>query len=644
MAKNMVLDIIIGLKDKTSDGLKTIGGNLKSFGDGVKSAFNSAPVRMFRNAIVAVSAALVGAVVEAANFNIQIARVSTMGGKNFKALREDARALASDFGIARSEVAKGMYNALSAGVDKNNLESFMRTAAKVAVADGSDISIAVDGITTVLNAFKVSAADAEKVTDDLFQTVRQGKTTFGDLAANLATVAPIAAASEIPLKQILAHVAALTAQGTPTAQAMTQIRASIIGLNKALGDGWSSTMSYQDALKKVWQNAGQSQTKLLELVGSSEAVQAVLGGVGINAQMAADKLNAMKDSAGSAQEAFKKVDEFRHWPTLIETARGTLSKLGEEIDSRLHPYVVAITEQIRQWRDDSGLWDKIGKFLDRAEERLHQIAEWVSNIKSLDDLKTAGLELGKKFTDFVMERAGEIGAAMAAGVWNGIKNGVSSTVNSQVERGGNALANFITGGDFQKRVDATAGGSYAVGSPEWKQNYSDIKAGTNITHEAISTAVKDGVLAAIQQSPQDSTDSERLLTALEGGLSGEALDKLLVGLELTSEDLELLAEYTESLNTSSQDTVEATTTASEKAKEASDSATKAAEAAVDSNSKVTAAMDRSKDASLAAAQAAQRNIAISEQSLAVIASLSGSLARLEQNVSFLQGQVNSMRT
>jgi hypothetical protein len=104
-----------------------------------------------------------------------------------------------------------------------------------------------------------------------------GKTTFSDLASNLATVAPIAAASAIPLEQILAHVAALTAQGTPTAQAMTQIRASIMGLNKALGDGWSGTMSYQDALKKVWQNAGQSQTKLLDLVGSSEAVQAVLG-------------------------------------------------------------------------------------------------------------------------------------------------------------------------------------------------------------------------------------------------------------------------------------------------------------------------------------------------------------------------------
>ena len=285
-------------------GFTKLRSNLKSFGSSVKNAFHSAPVLLFRNAVVAVTGAITAAVVEGARFNIQMARVWTMAGggiKTFTGLRKQARGLAGDFGIARKEIAGGMYNALSAGIDKSNMEGFMTTAARVAVADGSDISIAVDGITTVLNAFGYEASETERITDQLFQTVKMGKTTFSELAANLATVAPVAAASNIPLEQILAHVASLTASGTPTAQAMTQIRASIQGLNKALGDGWSDNMTYQDALKKVWSLAGESQTELLKMVGSIEAVQAVLGGVGSNADTAKTKLNGMADSAGAAE-------------------------------------------------------------------------------------------------------------------------------------------------------------------------------------------------------------------------------------------------------------------------------------------------------------------------------------------------------
>lgn len=49
--------------------------------------------------------------------------------------------------------------------------------------------------------------------------------------------------------QVLAAVATLTKQGTPTAQAMTQIRASIIAVSKVLGDGAFDNRTYQ----KLWQ-------------------------------------------------------------------------------------------------------------------------------------------------------------------------------------------------------------------------------------------------------------------------------------------------------------------------------------------------------------------------------------------------------
>jgi len=441
MAKNTILNIIIGLKDNASGGLKTIGSTLKT-------AFSSAPMRGLKTAIVGIGTALVGAVVEGAKFNVEMSRVWTMAGggiSTFKKLREEARNLSSTFGIARSEMAKGMYNALSAGVDKAGLESFMSTAAKVAVADGSEISVAVDGITTVLNAFKIQASDTAAVADDMFQTVSMGKTTFRDLAANLATVAPMAAASNIPLKQILAHVAALTAQGTPTAQAMTQIRASIMGLNKALGDGWSKNMSYQDALEKVWKKAKGSQTALLELVGSSEAVQAVLGGVGKNAQMADEKLAGMSNTAGTLETAFKKVDQFRHWAPLLESTRSVLSQLGGEIDSRLRPFVLKITEQIQSWSKDKGLWSSIGSFLDKAAGKLEsvwkQVGDIVGQIKSVDDLKVVAEVIGDWIKDKLLE-GGRLAAALLAeyapiigkAIGEGIKEAATAVAQNKTDR------------------------------------------------------------------------------------------------------------------------------------------------------------------------------------------------------------------
>ncbi len=163
-------EVLIYIKDKLDlKGLASFQARLGKLRTNIRAAFNSAPVRAFRNAVLAVGAAFVAAVVEGSKFNVQMARVWTVTGggiDNFKELRKQARGLAADFGKARSEIANGMYNALSAGIDQSNLESFMRSAAQVAVADGSDISTAVDGITTVLNAFGIEDAKTKKPSND----------------------------------------------------------------------------------------------------------------------------------------------------------------------------------------------------------------------------------------------------------------------------------------------------------------------------------------------------------------------------------------------------------------------------------------------------------------------------------------------
>ena len=98
----------------------------------------------------------------------------------------------------------------------------LEVSAKAAVGGLTETETAADAVTTILNAYKMSAEEAGTVSDQLFTTVRLGKTTFGELGASIAQVAPIAAAYGISIDQVLGAVASLTKQGTPTAQAMTK--------------------------------------------------------------------------------------------------------------------------------------------------------------------------------------------------------------------------------------------------------------------------------------------------------------------------------------------------------------------------------------------------------------------------------------
>lgn len=455
LAKVTGIKLVTSLIEGTISKLETMGRVGRKAFDLINTGLSIilSPLRIAGNLLQGIGVALAGAAIEGGRFNIQMARVWTMAGggiSNFRALREEARGLAADFGLARSEIATGMYNALSAGVDRNALVEFMEAAAKVAVADGSEISVAVDGVTTVLNAFGIKADQTAQVVDLMFQTVRQGKTTFGELAANLSNTAGAAAAAEIPLDQILAHIATLTAQGTPTAQATTQIRQSIIGLNKALGDGWAATMSYQEALRKVWEQSGESQTELLKQVGSTEAMMAVLGGVGQNADFAAQKLRAMEDAAGAADIAFQQVDQFREWPRAIESARSALSRLGEIITESIAPVVNDIAAQINQWTSNEVFWEGLRAKLQDGGDKLRAgfltALEVAGNIK--DALASGASGFGTLITASLISGSTLAVNTLVAGikaslsVWKLVGDIIGSAILQQVLKLDNKLADI----------------------------------------------------------------------------------------------------------------------------------------------------------------------------------------------------------
>lgn len=239
--------------------------------------------------------------------------------------------------VQANDAAKALYQIVSAGHDGADGMKILEVSAKAAIGGVTDTATAADTITTVLNAYKMNASEAQRISDLLFTTVRLGKTTFGELGHSIAQAAPIAASYGVEIDQVLAAVASLTKQGTPTAQAMTQIRASIIGVSKVLGDGAFNGRTYQEALEEVANRANSSESKLRELVPEVEAVNAVLGMTGKNAESTASDLEQMGNSAGAAEAAFKE---------MASSAQNQLQLLQNNITASLRPMGEAILKEV----------------------------------------------------------------------------------------------------------------------------------------------------------------------------------------------------------------------------------------------------------------------------------------------------------
>lgn len=273
-------------------------------------------------------------------------------------------ALQKKLGTPSSDLIGALYQATSAGVKEADSLQFIETATKAAIAGLSTTEIAVDGLTSVLNAYHLSAGEAERISDIFFQTVKLGKTTFSELSHNLNVVIPIAAATGIKFEQIAAAIASLTKQGIPTNVAVTQIRQGIIALNENLGDGWTKTLSLQDAFQKLRDMAGGSNVKLREMTGNVEALTGVLAMTGENALTASSDLKEVKGSLGAMGKAFN--EQRKSIEHDINEIKGSIDTLIIQIEKGAIPIIkefIGELNKVSNSADTTNLSDYINFYL-----------------------------------------------------------------------------------------------------------------------------------------------------------------------------------------------------------------------------------------------------------------------------------------
>lgn len=276
----------------------------------------------------AITTALAATTKQAIDFEAQFAEVETllsgMSAQGVEALKTEVIELSKETGILTNENIPALYQAISASVPTDNVIDFMRVASQNAIGGVTDLEISVDGLTTIINAYGMDVSEATNVSDMMFQTMKRGKTTIGELASSYFNVTSIAAALGVSFGNISAAMATITAQGVPTSVSTTYLRQMLVELGdegtdvaktfkqlsgQTFREFIASGNSLQDALKLLEAEAKRNDVTLNNLFGSVEAGNAALALTGDNTKRFTSDLEAMEKSAGATAEAFKKIDE-----------------------------------------------------------------------------------------------------------------------------------------------------------------------------------------------------------------------------------------------------------------------------------------------------------------------------------------------
>jgi TP901 family phage tail tape measure protein len=332
-----VIEIIFNGIDNASDTAEKIGGKISGALGDVSEAGNSleelaAPLAAIADKILEIEAAvtvfggtLVGIGVKAAGeFNDSLAFTSTLfdaTGAELAQFRTNILDYASGSTQSIEQINAALQNAIGQGIEYADALGLMEEAEKLAVAQGAQLSDSTSLLASTMNAYGLKVSDAAKLSDVFSITVRDGKISAEELAAQLSNVTPLANAAGIGIDQIGAAVAVLTAQGNLAGPAITGVKQIIEGIIKPTGQAaeyaQSLGLSFDAAtlksrgldgvLQDVQKATNGSVDAFAKLFTTSEGLTAALALAGPGADKFAKELKAMREETGVTDAAFQKM-------------------------------------------------------------------------------------------------------------------------------------------------------------------------------------------------------------------------------------------------------------------------------------------------------------------------------------------------
>lgn len=296
-----------------------------------------------------------GPVQAAQAYETAIAKVATIADMQvvpLEAMSQQIVQLSNQTGIAATAIADDVYNAISAGQNTADAVNFVTNSTKLAKAGFAESSQTLDVLTTILNAYGMSADKVGAVSDMLIQTQNKGKVTVGELSSVMGKVIPTANSNSVALEQLTASYAIMTSKGIAAAETTTYLNSMMNELGKSgsktdkllrstTGSSFKELMASGKSLGEVLQivqdAAGKSGLSIADMFGSAEAGKAAVTLLSNGVDGFNSSVQDMVNSIGATESAFATMDQTTE--AKMEKAKNSIANLGIVLGQNLLPIV-----------------------------------------------------------------------------------------------------------------------------------------------------------------------------------------------------------------------------------------------------------------------------------------------------------------
>ena len=427
----------LGDTDFESDGLEDLGEDAEDAGEGMEDAGSAAESlggMLKKLFAIAGGAAVLKKIGDYARESVDafmgletgMAEVSTLlsDDADMAGMTDQVKEFSLETGKLTSEIVPALYQSISASVPQETVFDFLEVANMAAVGGVTELETAVDGITSVMNAYGQENLSAAQASDQMFTAVKLGKTTFGELASSLFNVVPTAVSAGVAFGDVTAAIATMTASGTPTSVATTQMRQALVELSdggsqvgetfqKLAGTSFrdfiASGGNVGEALNLLYDHAQETGVTIQELFSSVEAGNAAAQLTGGHAKTFADDIAAMGASSGATEAAYSKMtDTFEHKTELLSAGFENIKlEAGEALAEALSPAADSLLENM----DD--IKEPVVDFFSAIGDIISNVAPLIPGVLNTlsSDLSAIGKVIGPVF-----KAMGEHPEAVGAGL------------------------------------------------------------------------------------------------------------------------------------------------------------------------------------------------------------------------------------
>ncbi|MFJ2719365.1 phage tail tape measure protein [Streptomyces sp. NPDC087437] len=236
----------------------------------------------------------------------QVRAVSGATGKDFEALRNQAKELGATTKYTASQAADGMGFLAMTGYKANQILAAMPGTLSLAAAGNMDLAQAADISSNIMTGYGFKASQTNKIVDVLAKTFTSTNTDLIQLGEAMKYAGPVAHAAGVKFEQTSAAIGLMGNAGLQASMAGTALRGAITRL-------LSPTKQVSDVLKKLGIRVKDSHGELLpldQIIRQLEKSGAKTG----------DMMTIFGQRAGPAMLA------------LVEQGSGALVKLTRELE------------------------------------------------------------------------------------------------------------------------------------------------------------------------------------------------------------------------------------------------------------------------------------------------------------------------